>query len=196
MVPSPRLDEFCFIFHPQAHPLHPAQSGQRFSDFLQNAALADRNAAVLVWAQQGIGAAGGVVLYGIEKVGIISVRGLWYRGHGRDVVVNAFGDTDTDAVRGFAEEVPEKGEVASGDRGGDVGGGVAQVDGEDFGVRGRGEEGRAEGEDGTAVGGGAFGEDDDGSVGVFLEEGFEIEEFGVGGGVGLGMGEGLEEGLE
>lgn len=84
-------------------------------------------------------------------------------------------------MRWSAEESPDEARVCPWDWGRDVCGRVAETDGEDLCFcRDVGERG-TEGEDAAAVGGGAFGEDGDWSVWVFLEEFCDGVESGVGG---------------
>lgn len=99
-------------------------------------------------------------------------------------------------MRGFTEQVPEKGRVGAGDGGADVAGRVAETDREDLGAGERGEERGAEWENAAAVGRGAFWEDDDGAVAVLAEEGLEIDEVGVRRGIVLRGLEGAQDGFE
>lgn len=81
-------------------------------------------------------------------------------------------------MRGFRQKAPGPGEVASGDRGGDVLGRVAEVYGVDFRFSVCAEEAGGEREDAPAVGGGGLGEDADDLVGVVVGELLECEESG------------------
>lgn len=75
----------------------------------------------------------------------------------------------------LAAEIPEEGDVAVRDGSCDVRWGVSQGDWEHFRAGSSGEEARAEGQDASAVAGGAFGEDDNDPILVLLDIGFKID---------------------
>ena len=91
-------------------------------------------------------------------------------------------------MRRLAEKVPDESKIRSGNRGGDVGRGVAETDWEYLRPQGRCEEGGTELQDTSAVCSRTLGEDNDSPVWVSEKEGVQIDELGVGGWVYLGLG--------
>ena len=90
-----------------------------------------------------------------------------------------FGNSDADAGSGTRQEVPEEEEPLAWNGGCDVRWRVAEADGEDVDVWRALEHGRAERQDGLAVGGAALGEDGDDSAGVLPKEVAELDKLGI-----------------
>lgn len=73
-------------------------------------------------------------------------------------------------MRAATQQRPQETPIAPGHRRDHVHGGIPQTNGEDLRVRRHAQQGMAERENPATVGGGAFREEDDGPVGVFLQE--------------------------
>lgn len=185
---TPRSGELLFLFHPQANPLDPTQTGERLPHTIQQRLLADRGLLFLL-----------VLVQCIQVIRIICRLPSQQRGgciNSILAICNALRDAHSDAVGRLAKQRPQQAHITPGEGGHDIHRRIAQTDGEDLGLGRYTEKGVAQGQDAATVGGGTFWEQDNRPVGVLLDQGRDIHHPGTRCRLRGGESESSQNGLE